>query len=1064
MTETANCPTDQTLAAFAEGRLKRREIAGVVEHLDTCMRCAHIVGAASNEVDDVEARPAKRWPWLAVAAAAVLAVLIPFVLRSRSASVDDLVALAPQSARVLEPRLSGGFAYAPWKGPVRSDAGAKDAESMQLVGTAGSLLKRADRDRSVDAQHDAGIALALVGEPLDAVSRLRDAASRAPNDARMWSDLAAAQYAAAERLGRPSIIPEALSSADRAVRIDPRLAEALFNRAVILERLGLTQAAREAWQRYLEVDPTSAWAAEARERLSRLPSTTGESLFRRDQPLLERAAETHNAVRVAKIVAEHRQQARTFGEAEYLGRWADAKLRGDEAEATRLLVIAGAIGEALANVNGESLLRDAVRTIGTTQQLPALAEAHALYRRGRMAYGRQQPSAAEPELRRAAALFASASSPMALVARYFAASARYDRNDVDGAEDELEALLPVVDARSGAIALGAQVRWQLALCRMQADDWPASLPLVQEAARTFRVLGERGNLGFVQTLAGDAFICLARPEEAWTARIESFRILSAEGRGDRLLVSVGGAARRELRAGRFESARALLGIEEAADRTMRNDVLLTNALTREAALDSRLGDHASATAHADEAARVAQRITDGALRTRALIDVDFARGAVLLEKDPRAAIDALTRAVEGYTSVERPFYLPESYLLRSRARTRIGDLTGAAADAESGITQLERHRIDYAGSVVGSGIFDAGRALYRDAISLALARNDVVNAFAYAERSRAHAGDAPVAPGEIQRRLAGSGAAVLEIAAFDDEVVTFCLTERELVANRVRMTRGTLAQLAQRTDADARARLYDALVRPSESAIGNARHLIVVSDPELEGLPFGALYDSASRAYLIERIAVSSAMSASSLERVDAARATSVAAVALPSGEAAGSAALPKAARELDAVRALYPRSTSSESTSISQLAAASADVVHIAGHTQRRAGVDEAGLRFGDTEWASWRSIAASRFAPTSTIVLAACQSLRRPGSSHAFALSLGDAFLAAGAGNVIGTLDVIADNDAYELFASVHRELAAGASADDAVRHAQLAVLASGRPVAWQAVAVLTRHIPNG
>jgi len=39
---------------------------------------------------------------------------------------------------------------------------------------------------------------------------------------------------------------------------------------------------------------------------------------------------------------------------------------------------------------------------------------------------------------------------MALVSRYFAASARYDRNDVSGAENELAALLAEVDGRPGA--------------------------------------------------------------------------------------------------------------------------------------------------------------------------------------------------------------------------------------------------------------------------------------------------------------------------------------------------------------------------------------------------------------------------------------------------------------------------------------------------------------------------------------------------------------------------------------------------------------------------------------
>ena len=42
-----------------------------------------------------------------------------------------------------------------------------------------------------------------------------------------WSDLAAARYAAALQLKRPSLLPEALAAADRALRIDPKSAEAI---------------------------------------------------------------------------------------------------------------------------------------------------------------------------------------------------------------------------------------------------------------------------------------------------------------------------------------------------------------------------------------------------------------------------------------------------------------------------------------------------------------------------------------------------------------------------------------------------------------------------------------------------------------------------------------------------------------------------------------------------------------------------------------------------------------------------------------------------------------------
>ncbi|HET8774689.1 MAG TPA: CHAT domain-containing protein [Thermoanaerobaculia bacterium] len=1061
---TTPCPDAETLALFVEGKLKRHEIAAVTAHLETCAICTRAVRGANAEL----APPRTRAPWL-LAAAAVLAALVavPALLYFRKVGVDPslrtVIELSPRSARVLEPRLSGGFPYAPWRGPNRSGAAPTDSRQLKLFGAAGELIERAAKAPTPQAQHDAGIALTVIGKPLEAAGHFRDAAARGAS-ARVWSDLAAAQYAAALQLGRPSLFPEALASADRALQADPRLPEALFNRALILERIGLTGQAREAWQRYLAVDAASPWAAEARQHLTKLPVHTGNAAFRSMLPAFEQAVAARDAGRVRDIVAAYPQQARQFAEAEYLGQWGEAHLRGDAVAASRLLAIARETGTALVRLNGEGLLRDAVGAIDRARDPRPLAEAHAVYRRGRIRYASRQPSKAEPDLRRAAALFSGAGSPMSLVALNYAASTRWERHEVDATEREVTALLAEAGRHRAYIALDAQLRWQLALCRMVKDDWTSALTLVQSAAATFRDLGERSNRGFVETLVADALMCLARPDDAWTSRIESFRTLSAEGNGDRLPVSLGGAARMELRVRRLESASAILRLEEAADRALKDDVLLTNALVREAVLASVLGDDDAAAVHAREATAVARRIEDPPLRVRALTDAGFAMGAILLRRDPRGAEQFLTRAIDGYTRMEKPVFLPETRLLRARARLQTGDRVAAAEDLEQGIRELERHRIAYAGTVEGTGIFDAGRALFAEATALALQRGDDAGAFAYVERSRAHVAGTPATASEIMRRLRGSRAAVLEVVALgDDTVLTFCITESALAAGRAAFARKDLDDPSRA----ARARLYGAIVRPTEKLLAGARRLVVVSEPPFDGLPFAALYDDASGAYLVQRMPLSMALSASSLQSRPSAPPREVVTVALPSGESAGTVALPRTASELSDVRSLYPRAAENGTApaSLDELAAAASagGVVHIAGHTQQRSASEDAGLRFADRQWASWRSIAASRFPPASTVVLAACETLRRPAPAPSFALSLGDAFLAAGAGDVIGTLDAIADDDAYDLFLAIHRQLAAGARADEAVRAVQLQAMKAGGNAHWQAVAVLTRHIPD-
>jgi hypothetical protein len=1051
MTERSHCPEPQVLQAFVEGRLGANERRAVLAHLDECGDCMSAVDIANEILHEEVAggRSGNRQPhwWLAAAAAVMIAIGGVAVWRllapsSHAPSIATLVAAAPHSARTVEPRIAGGFAWAAWVGPSRSGATAADEKSLELSGLAGAALSEAHRNKSAPAQHVAGVAMLLAGHSDSSLPLLEAATRRAPDDASAWNDLAAGQYAAAIASDQASRYPVALAAADHALAIDPHFAEAAFNRALILERLGLAGEARLAWQHYLELDPDSAWAKEAREHLAHIQAPTGAQRFEREQPRLEQSALAGDVAAVQQIVRANPERSRAYGEAEYLGRWA-------ETHDDRNLMIARAIGDALAATTGESLLRDAVRAIdhADPQRRAMLAAAHAAYRSGRIAYSRHLPASAETQLRDAAVKFGD--SPMARVARYYAACTRFDQADAPAARAELEQ----IELPPAYIALGAQVRWELALCHNAIDDWSGALPLLTDSAGAFRRLGEMSNLGFVETLLADTLAASGRPDESAAARIRSFELASADPRGDRLPQSILVAAISELSTGRRDAGRSLLAVAQSAtnDDTLRADIAMQSAL-----LEADDGELDAATRDATAANAAAQRLADPALRARATAQAQLASAAASLQARPEEARKLAGDAIEFFQAKGFAVHLPLAYLLRARAAMQLGAKDDAARDLDRGMSALEQHRLELTNDVT---VADAAKHTFDDAIALALARGDRATAFAAMQH-----GD-HVTIEQLQRRLGGT--AVLALSLLPDRIVAFAITSRDvLVTQAPPVSPELLARAATLQDDRALRELYDALIRPAEPAIGGAQNLIVVPDSALDSVPFAALIDSASRP-LVARMPVAIAPGIASLSQEPQTSRTRLAGIALPSGPSSASTALPETAQEVGEIASIYrgtPEILGTGATFADFVrAAARADVVHVAGHTRRMPGNDDNALLFGSGETVTWRRAASAALANHPIVMLSACETLRRPPSRQTRAQSLGAGFIAGGASEVVGTLAPISDRAARQLFGDVHRELLRGASAAAAVRNAQLQAIARNElpPAEWRAIAVLTTRI---
>jgi CHAT domain-containing protein/tetratricopeptide (TPR) repeat protein len=1107
------CPDAEMLAAFADGRLKGADAAAVVAHLDTCEKClgdlalgmkaaeeesvvsssgvlgsSELLGAdaplAKNPRNPEEPRNSeepsnvirpRRWmPWLAAAAAAIVLVLLLPVVRDalRRSPVERLVELAPRSARMVEPRLTGGFEWSPYRGIARSGGAAADPEQMKLVGAAGELMERAQHDTSTEAQHGAGVAMLLTQNSDDAIGRLETAAKTAESE-RIWSDLAAARYAAASDHGRAALYPRALAAADEALRLDPKLTEALFNRALILERMGLVNDARNAWARYLAVDPSSKWAEEARTRLGELPAENQSRRFERDRPAIENAAARGDAKVLRTLLAAHAARARAYAEAEYLGRWGEAVLQKKDTDAERWLRISREIGAVVAETRNDMLLRDAVRAIDglPASERNAIAAAHVAYRAGRIAYSRQKLDVARTELARAAELFTRTRSPMALAARYYIAGIAQAQHDAH-AGAELERVLAAVDATPAYRSLRAHVRWELGRARVFDYDWTRAIAVLTESAAMFREVDDRTNEAFVEAIVAYCLAAEGRGDDSWSSRILALRALSAEGNQARLAAAINGAMRADFLAGRRDAALALARLPQPVAKDEEQLSLVLDALRFESMLESQGGNAAVALQTAKRATALAQGIGDASLRALRLADIDVAMGAAVAASDPGGALAPLTRAIDFYRREERPFALPEPLLLRARCALRAGNATAAARDLEEGMQIVERHRTGTT-AAAGTGILDADHALFTDAMRLHLDRGDEAAAFAIAERARG----ASIGVQELQKRLAGSATAVLGIALLPGEVVTFAVTEDGMQTVRRRTDLARLAQLAEASLAEsgtnAATALYDELIRPIDGPLSRVQRVIIVPDPRLERVPFAALYDRQRGTHLVERLRVATAASAASLQREDlrgGVRAdASLVTMTLPTGGTTGTATLAQTESEATDIGALYPHATAiaAGQATLPALRAAlsNADVVHVAGHTQRQpAGGEHALMLTGSTddgvERASSKTIAATPLPRARLLVLAACETLRPPASTETRALSLGGAFAAAGVADVIGTLTPVGDRDARTFFRDLHRHLAAGHGAADALRAAQVAAIRK-HDTAWRSMSLLTRRI---
>lgn len=199
-------------------------------------------------------------------------------------SPDRLLARAYGEQRTLELRITGAK-HAPLRLNQRvSSSFDRPRSLLEAEARIGRLLQRLPEDTvSLSQRGRTGLLTWTYEAAITDLQHALDSDSKSPE---ILTDLASAYFERAESEQRFDDYGTAFELQSRALQAQPDNLTTLFNRAITSERLFLFKQCFEDWNHYLRLDPSGAWADEARERLAKVRSGFDAHERRIAEPLL----------------------------------------------------------------------------------------------------------------------------------------------------------------------------------------------------------------------------------------------------------------------------------------------------------------------------------------------------------------------------------------------------------------------------------------------------------------------------------------------------------------------------------------------------------------------------------------------------------------------------------------------------------------------------------------------------------------------------------------------------------------------------------------------------------
>lgn len=1101
----ADFPSDETLAAFIDGRLEPETRRRVVEHIATCPECYDVVLSA-QELRGYAApgkvvpfrRPGLRVVALAAAAAAVVIAFFTTPIRERimphpKSGLAALADAAPPQ-RNIEGRLSG-FPYRPLK-PVMRGGEDEDhsAARIKLLAVAAQVASDAEKNPTADNLHAYGVSLLMLGkydvavEKLEAALRKETRAERGSSliqksmDVPLLNDLSAAYYARWGARGNIEDGLAAVSAADRSYRIRPT-ADSAFNRALSIEAVHGRDQAADAWADFERVAAADdGWRREAAAHAARLRRSS--KLEIRSGNRLQNAIESGKGEGIRDAVRHGHFPAMVLVLEDLLPRWASALRAGNTQEAARLLQVSAEIGEAIKSDTGDRFITDAVTTIRSAQdrkRVLQLVAAHADYALGRTAFRLEHVHEAEAFFVQARGRFHDAGSPVEmLAARYEGASQLYQKEYGPARTTLANAAETFASSRERYPGAYGLIDWALGVVEIDAGFPQEARDRFSDALDCFRLAQQPENIAGAHALLADALSYLGDQSGAWNHRKEAIAALNEINDSDRFFPTASDAEQAAVSSGHYESAKLFSDLMVGYGRRVANPLLTSEALVDRSQALAELQDFPAAARDIRDARSLAAAITEP--RRRHVAEVQVARAAAQI-----AALTDVPRAVHALSAIVAENDADTDHYAAASLLEQIGDLEWRSGHAQQaidayvrGVNELQSVAADVKDADARSKYLARFDRLDSALVAALWKSEDRIASWAVFERSRRRSWMRPASMRNVTltdgraelRQLQGRipvETGLLALAVAGDRTIGWFITSDAFSTFESKLTEADCDAITRslnddhdpRAFAPAIARLQALLIAPIQGAL--PPRLVIIADKRLRSVPFAALYDGASHRYLVENHAIALAPSAEQWTTCMT-RDAKKSGPGLPdiliafNDDATGFIRpLTDVATEVRAIVALYgQRAVAADAMSKSDFLtrASGRRVVHFAGHAVRNADYPEySSLLLRSTPGATSlyaHEIIAHRFQTTRVVVLSSCGT--RTNVIDQSTAGLPEAFLNADAAAVVAALRPVDDHATTELMIALHRELARGSGAADALRRAQIEAIQSGAdPRQW-------------